>query len=458
LRRCGHVAVAALALLSMSCSFVDAFGPRVDTYNKTALESKKRLLFDNIIRAAFQEPLQWSAISQIQGTASVTATLAGKVPIIGHKGTSSLFYEIDPSVGASGGPTFTVPLLDTKEFQAGIQAPISLMTLKTYIDQGYPLNILLPLLISGIEVGSDKNNTVTIENFDIDRPIGNADQKESLIRTFNGSIRILINNGLTIERFERPIGPLMLPKDLSSPKTLTDAIAAGLEVRQYELSDGSVDPFLSPVESKYLAAQKTAIYFRSFQINQYRFCFDSHRRFHEAHLTDNVLEGSRYTGTPFPLLVKKAKDSDGNGPDKFEDDTRTELRITEKLVCGHPGPTDGNSEVLNFTLRSVEGAVRFLGAVTRIEIGENGDAPRRGPQIALTESGRQNATFFQIYKGSLWGESVSVSRDGNTYSMSLDDDPRDLSGKVLSLLLELVNLNNSVKDQPTPNVISVIAP
>jgi hypothetical protein len=144
--------------------------------------------------------------------------------------------------------------------------------------------------------------------------------------------------------------------------------------------------------------------------------------------------------------------ADGNKPDQS-----TKVTINAQSYCGYAGPIDPGKSVLNLTLRSVEGVVRFLGAVTRIELGLDG-AVTTSPTVYFDQRGLQSATLFQVTQGPVSGAAVNIVRGAATYSVALDKYPNNLSGKVLSFLLEAVNLNNSAKDQPTPNVISVIAP
>src|SRR6516164_9778071 len=56
----------------------------------------------------------------------------------------------------------------------------------------------------------------------------------------------LIDKGLTVEALDAPVGVLLLRKDVQNPKTVSDAIAGGLEIREFHLGSGPTDRDLSP--------------------------------------------------------------------------------------------------------------------------------------------------------------------------------------------------------------------
>jgi hypothetical protein len=107
-------------------------------------------------------------------------------------------------------------------------------------------------------------------------------------------------------------------------------------------------------------------------------------------------------------------------------------------------------ENLSFGSRSVEGIIYFLGEIVRNRVEPLVfEYPRGGRQIAL----------FRAAEGaSVVGERISVDIGGHTYSISVDPSGLDYSSRVVQLLSELIALNSSAKDLPTPNVIPVITP
>jgi hypothetical protein len=452
---------ALLALSLCGCAVVDSFGPRADTYNNTERDSKSRLLLSNIVRSAYEEPLQWSTVSQVSGTASAGGTLGGKVPFIGHQAGGSLFYEIDPQVTGSGGPTFTVPMLDTKEFQSGIQTPLSAQLLKTFMNEGYSLDFLLPLMVSQITIGSSKDMTFQITSFDIDDPSRNPKDPLAANRVLVGALHMLVLQGLTIDKHAEPVGPVIPVKNIKTLKDITDALGAGVDIKQYDVSKAD-DPLLTDADRNYLSQTKSTLYLRALHQSTYGFCFDpsvpalaidqdpSKLGMPEGPV-DNLrrIAPPKFVDKTIYLLI---------APDGHHLDPDSRVTIRPQFFCGYKGQPEKGDSTLALTPRSPEGTVRFLGALTRAQLGLGQSTAEAPLTVSFNLEGTKPRTLFQVRQGSLAGSSVSVLRENAAYSVSLDRFPDDLSGMVLGFLLEAINLNNSVKDLPTPSVISVISP
>jgi hypothetical protein len=451
-----------LCLVLCNCSVVDPFGPRADTYNNTERDSRARLLLSNIVRSSYEEPLQWSTVSQVSGTASAGGTLGGKIPIIGHLPSGgSLLYEIDPSVTASGGPTFTVPMLDTKEFQSGIQTPLSPQLLKTFMDEGYPLDFLLPLIVSQITIGSAKDKTFQIKSFDVDDPTKNLRDPLAANRTLIGALHMLVLQGLTIDKYAEAVGPVIPVKNVKALKDITDALSGGVDIQQYDVTKTD-DALLTSADRKVLAEAKSTVYLRALHRSTYRFCFDPtvpaltlHQDLatvqKRAGLVDNLrrIPPPSFVDKTIYLLI---------APDGKQLDPESAVLIRPQFFCGYKGQPEKGDSTLVLTPRSVEGTVRFLGALTRTQLGLGLSSPQKPLTLSFNLEGKDPGVLFQVQHGALGGASVSVQRADGVYSVSLDNYPLDMSGKVLTFLLEAINLNNSAKDLPTPSVISVISP
>ena len=58
-------------------------------------------------------------------------------------------------------------MLDTKEFQGGIQTPLSYQLLKTFVNLGYSLDILLPLVVSQVIIGESEDRVLQFNSFEL---------------------------------------------------------------------------------------------------------------------------------------------------------------------------------------------------------------------------------------------------------------------------------------------------
>lgn len=448
--RRGFVLIVSLLLSFLTtsgCAIVDLYGPRVDVYNQEAEASRNRLLLLNIIRSAHGEPLQWSSLNQVLGSASASGTFGASIPIIGRlPATGSLLYNLSPMVSTNGGPTFTVPLLDTKEFQTGIITPVTPATIKTFVDEGYPLEAILPLVLSAIEFSPPGGGTYRIENDD-----QQADSPQAQFWAFQRFaivVRQLIDKGLTIEAVGMPVGVLLLRKDIQNPKTISDAIAGGLEIKEYNLGGEPKDPYLTTEDLKYLHDQKQTNYFRAFKtVRNFRFCFDKLKFYKQQHPKAIVLQPSELTDRKLSFFGRN-----------LEERPEATIIIPADLVCGYRGARVPSRERIEFNVRSTEGTVVYLGKLARLQLGLDDNAPLPSIKVDKDPRGADKFDLFTVQRGTLQGPSITTALDGDTYSVPVRGGKTDLSSRVITLLGEMVTLNNSAKDLPPPNVISVVAP
>jgi hypothetical protein len=229
--RCALLAAAALAAVALSaCAIVDQFSPRAVEFNLQAERAQQSNLLLNIIRASLRRPMQFTGLSSITGTASASGSLTGGYthaqnwPLIRDFGlippasSSAIAGAITRSSGAtasmSGGPTFTVPVLDTQEFYQGILGPLSPQVVDYYVKQGYHPQILFSLFVGRVEVIATKSPRC--ERFTFINDV----RDEVQFAQFQALSDYLISSGFTTERIsdrrqfgppitmsQRPVGP-----------------------------------------------------------------------------------------------------------------------------------------------------------------------------------------------------------------------------------------------------------
>jgi hypothetical protein len=148
--------IAAAALLG--CSVVDRYSSRAIVYNLEAEKAQEQAMLLNVVRASLGRPMQFTAVSTITGTASATGNAQYQFPtgVIGPVIASSgvAFPPVVPSAlfggSVSGGPAFTVPVLDTKEFYSGILTAIPGKIWDLYIQANYPRDLLFNLFVEKV--------------------------------------------------------------------------------------------------------------------------------------------------------------------------------------------------------------------------------------------------------------------------------------------------------------------
>jgi hypothetical protein len=117
-------AVAAMTLVS--CAVVDQYSGRAVAYNIEAEHAQEQALLLNVVRAALRRPMQFTTVSNIVGSATATGNVGYTAPVdipfrpaINGTSIAAIPNVLNAwSIGGSmsGGPTFTVPVLDTQEF------------------------------------------------------------------------------------------------------------------------------------------------------------------------------------------------------------------------------------------------------------------------------------------------------------------------------------------------------
>ena len=146
------------------CAVVDQYSSRAIEYNEQTAASKNSIVLLNILRAAYREPLQFTEVTTVTGTAAAQGGLSADIPLRvgGTSFTTPQILTLNPSASVSGGPNFSVANLNTQEFYQGIQSPISAQVVANYAAAGVSLNLLLPLVIADITLGHLEKYPLTV--------------------------------------------------------------------------------------------------------------------------------------------------------------------------------------------------------------------------------------------------------------------------------------------------------
>lgn len=519
--RCRSVARALGVVCLMStlvgCSFPsDYFGNRAIEYNREAEDATLSAMLLNIIRASQRRPMQFTGLQSVTGTSSTSGSISGSdqkahtTPYLIPPATSVVSRVLTTAGSGtatiSGGPTFTVPVLDTQEFYQGILTPIPLSVIDFYLEEGFPPELLADLFVLNIEVTRIDNGScqhfVFRNNVSDDLQFGQ----------FQAMVDYLVASGFIAERISRttPYGPAIPLPRASDAARAVDAYAhaaqAGLDFKKdkktgkYNLEKKSSElrtcfSYKGGVYPPWLAAHDKSIFCGNFQ-------------------QKSAQAGQGAAGpecTPGKKLAANKSESTGgsgvepgitaHGESEFrgialapqvlqrmqalQDALRTEQTPSDAIF---PVRAFANAHIsMKFHTRSTEGILYYLGEVVRRELAPERDGkrvmqakvglnygtyPREDcvgqPAIAditpLTPAYTLDAmipvrceNIFVVNEGpSLGNNVVSVSYNGAIYSIPHDRENGGRSSQVTELVKQVLNLNTSAKQLPSTTVISVV--
>jgi hypothetical protein len=421
LRRLKGLLFMLISGLYSSCAVVDRFADHSVEYNLQAEAIKDQNLLNNIIRSAYRKPLQFTDLVAVTGQVSISGTGAFTVPFGGPR-TGFIF---SPSATTSDSPIFNLSVLNTKEFYQGILHPIDTQIIAFYLSERFPERVLLTLLISGIEVDnkSFSNDIGIYYDYDLKKYIANYSD-------FSRELESLIRKGLTV----RPIGET---KALGPPLSANDI--RKMDIAKLDAQNIAIAPHSSSDKSG--APEEAMVWRRGvyYQLEKsdvaYPFCFKQT----DSNPNDTCAEKKQE-----PVSRPGAKETQVANP-------RAKAGIYDLYL-------DGRKIALK--VRSVEGIIYYLGEWAREEFLPSDEGPPTPPKLFNEYSRCRDATkedvLFELKKGTTRSHAISTSYEGEEYYVDVDPSGCDRSSQVMELVLELLALNNSAKDLPSPSVLPVL--
>lgn len=393
-----------LAFLVSACGVVDSMSPRVTTFNGQAANAGAKTILTNIIRAAYAEPLQFTALTSASGQASINGGLSAAIPFPfrGGEGTPLPRQVINGNLSSqmSAGNTFTINNQNTQEFYQGIQTPVSQTALYSLMSEGYDPRIVLNLFVSDIILTGPKG-TVVLRNDPLDY---------GQWSNFYSAVNQLVGNGIDGERISdvAPIGPAISPGEVRDPRVLSALITAP-----------SGAPSLTPENGGYRLTRREA---------GFRFCFRTN--------TERIILA--YRGFPKP-------------------DPAQTISLNTGDRCGAPAAHRAIPNLgvkVSFRTRSVKAAILYLGALVRVQVGLAGASVR---PVVVPHSDGSTFHVFRVRKGGETSSWISVRHRGEVYSIASDPTgSSDGSTRVMQLLTDVLALQSSAKDAPSTSIISIL--
>jgi hypothetical protein len=408
------LAAISLAAVLGGCGLADQLSGHSVEYNVQAATVKNQTLLINILRAAYRQPLQFTDLSTISGQVSVSSSAVFNVPFGGPREGASRIDTFNPSITVSNSPTYTVSVLNTKEFYQGILTPIPMKSLSYYINIGFPEYPLLTLVIAEIEYGprGARKRIYNVPDRHVDAVGIEGGQQ------FSDLMRKLIAMGLTVEDVEEttalgePFGKDKYP----SPTDLANLDGKGIRVAdaghgRYQLEKVS---------------------------QASRFCFDPTLA-HGIHVYAGMPVGEIGERLPAGLLCGGNR----NPPPATE---AASAHGSRKSRAAPPAIADTAAESpLVIRTHSTEGIIYYLGEIARLQLG-----------LVSAKTGDWDPNIFHLKEGPGGPGAITASFEGRDYHIDVDPSGSDRSSQVLDLVTELLAQNNSAKDLPQPSIIPIV--
>lgn len=407
-----------------SCAVTDSYGSRASSFNNQAAESKRGVILSNIVRSAYLLPLQFTDVTTVTGQTSSLASISSSFPFF-LNGNGNLLAGVTPSANIQGSAQFNIVNQSTQEFYNGMQEPISKQLVAFYLNSGFPPRVLLPLVISEIEVVNGGLRTRIV----------NSPLHARGFRSFNSALQVLIANGLSAEQVSAstPLGPVLSASQAADARIQAQIIAAGSDA-----------PTLEKVAGGYQLQRGS---------KGFAFCFDPLKFQGSGPYSDHgVLSGpSGISSRVLEMVLLTASE---------QDFANTRVGIDPSHFCSNKDAISGDDRSarqkigLNISIktRSVEQIFTYLGEISRTELG----LASTPEPLDLRDYNNNSYRLFRLHQGLSSRPYVSTNIDGQTFSIRVDPSGQDESGRVLQLLTDLLALQSSSKAQPAPTVISVI--
>ena len=414
--------------------------------------------------------MQFTTVSTITGVASASAgvqyTLPTNVPFrpVTQGATGIAAFPPLPtwlfSGSMSGGPAFTVPVLDTQEFYQGILKAIPGQIWDLFIQANYPPDLLFNVFVQKVVMHAgdkDECHTERCEFVFVNYP--GDDTQIDMFQTFT---EYLLQLGLTTEQ--------------SKPRPVEFKNPASLNIRYVgnELPNGKVQVLGPPGGSSNSEAAPAA---RPFKI-----CFTP------SAATNDLVDPSSLCGwkSPEPKRGEPRKPqpetTDGeiaaSGSASLSLTVSREFiqKLTDKFPVAKKLFTPFRSEKpvkvkITIYMRSTEGIIYYLGELVRRQFNDQHPVETFEKEYKGYRTDRdtelcqqQNDVckhIFNLHQGSAPepGAVVSVFYDGRWFSLpSSTPDQIDRSSLTFEFVKQLVALNSSAKGLPQSSVITSAGP
>jgi hypothetical protein len=493
----------------LGCAVVDQYSGRAIVYNLEAEQAQDQALLLNIVRAYLRRPMQFTTVSSITGTAIASAgtqySLPADVPFRPSTQGATGIAAFPPlptwqfSGSMSGGPAFTVPVLDTQEFYEGILKAIPAQLWDLYLQANYPPDLLFNLFVQkAIMRRTDDKSCEADHTAKCEFVFENYPGSDIQIDLFQALGDYLLWLGMTTEAQKPPSVPLYAFNSVNVRYVGTPG--SPLKKGHYDIPTAEV--VAPPGGSAAPDAQPSA--------RVYKLCFAPRVR---TDLVKNSLCGSekpsrgRITGDTSPEITtagsatvgmaldpefvchligiareRADQDREYLGPKDEADAAKTAVQQFEagKAICREKTASGEKIQVsLTIYMRNTEGMIYYLGELARRSLSTNYGNPSRdffarqlsgyiiyphfSDMVGALDRCKELsdcAYIFHLHEGATPapGDFISALYNGQWYWVSSDYNAAqpDRSTLTLEFVKQLVAVNSSAKSLPQSSVITTV--
>ncbi|MDP4077672.1 hypothetical protein [Acidovorax sp. A1169] len=409
------------ALLATGCATKTEIADQAVKGSLATEDVNNRLLLLNIVRAYHRYPMHFVRFNGLRGPIGIGAPTVTIPTPVGPDFTNQI-YQLSTTIKFDQ-PSFDLQLQDTQEFYRGLTTPLRPEVMQYFLEQGWPQQMILWLFVREIEITEDGKTKKRYLNYP---------QGDYSFEKFRNELERLQSCDIEMHE-DKPVLIYGPPLDIStstSPEKLAALKTAGVELVQVNDANGV-----------------------RYQVQQ----------------TRKVVQ----------LKLVAHRDS-----------TSCDLPGDSAAFKGEQGVASTGGVKTVFTLRSVEAMIYFLGELSRRQLDGTLDGSMPGIYCIRYEARRDEARqktaaakarddesshdceksfpvsdknpprldpLFVMEKNVPGEATVRVDYDGTSYSI-----PRGLrSGRsmhVMSLLTQLISLQNKSADLPTTQNVRVVNP
>ena len=407
------------------CSFSDQIAQHAVAYNKSVARSENEMLLLNIIRASKQRPMYFTRVSELSGAFEGNLSTSLEVPF--GQDAMEKFTSMFSLSGASK-PTYSVEVLDSKEFYNGFLKPIDLDTFALFVASGWPMRTLVNALVEEAEVYVEEvpplsedmpsNTCKIISDHDNTERRGALSYYTQHMMEFVSKI-LSRSRSLDEQTVERNFGRALPLASVSDIAAIAELKEANLVPTLVKTKDGKVKA--GAEDQIQLVTSSKTVSFAS----------------RDALVDEGFLE--------------RAKKALKQPPDGFCGDDLAKIKYIEEAANNRD--LAGFKFVADLTLRSARGVLYALGEMVALR--SAGDAK------ALSEIDPDRLGYFHVQSGGLPPASaISTYFNGEPYWIPTDEIPPHEIGRetrrLLALAQQVFSLNSSAEDAPTTQTIRFI--
>lgn len=499
-----------VASVLVGCAVVDRYSSRAITYNLEAEQAQDQALLLNIVRAYLRRPMQFTTVSTITGVASASAsaqyTLPTNVPFRPATQGATGIATFPPlptwlfGGSMSGGPAFTVPVLDTQEFYEGILKAIPGQIWDLYLQANYPPDFLFNLFVQKIVMHRANGCKPTDHTDSCEFVFLNYPGIDIQVNLFQTLVHYLLTLGLTTEAERAPTVKLNNPKNINvniryigkadrddSGKAevvappgaaSSDAPAAA---RTYKICfapqtkdySGCVDPAAlcgakqppdKDAAEQRCERQETKSLFLKTTAESGGSQIKS-----SGSASANIVITQSWKERLIKAAQKKEKDDDSSETNRVKN-LKKFLGLDDKNPVP---PTRAISFKITIYMRHTEGIIYYLGELARRSLNPDFEKARRflfikrlapfdteGYKELCTKSSKTCVFIFRLFDEpeATTSAFVSVNYSDRWYAVSgnYDPDQPDFSTLSMDFVKQLIALNSSAKSLPQSSVITTV--